>query len=181
MADFKIFFMNKKETALVAAVAVILLLVSGGAWWYQRWVSVKMSKMMLGLSEPIFPFHDRTEAELAKLYPQVKYADVPTRTTPEETYAQFRLGLKENNLEMVLAQLDKESGRYNENVTAVRKAYEEGKFAEIYKFYPSEITKTLLTESIAQYEYVIKRNNKDFVQGIDFAKDKDGDWKMKSL
>lgn len=173
--------MTKRERMGVTAAAVMLLLVAGGSWWGRNWLDLKMRKVGIGLAEPRFPYRDRTQEELNKLFPQTKYADVPTRVTPEETYAKFRQGLKENNLEMVLEQLSKDTPQYRDNLAAIKKYYNEGKFVDAYEFYPEQINNVSMYDSIAQYIYDINKDGKLYIQGISFDKDKNGDWKMKNL
>ncbi len=173
--------MVKKEKLLFLIIAIILLVIIAGSFYFIKWIDGKAYKISIGLCEPMFPYRDRTEAELARLFPQVKYADVVTRVTPEETYAQFREGLRTNNLGMVLDQLDKNAGQYKENVEAVKKAYNESRFLSIYKSYPEKLEKDWEGDTIASYYFLKNIDSEAISQSIDFAKDKNGDWKMKSL
>jgi len=145
------------------------------------WTTKKMDKVALGLARPDFPYADYTEEELSKMYPQIKYADVPTRISPEETYAKFRQALKENNLEMAIEQLNKESERYKENTEALTQAYEEGRFGQIYNSYPEKIEKSNMYESIAQFYFLQKEGEYNLRQYINFIKNANGDWKLDSL
>jgi len=132
--------MNKKLLYLVIVVAVIAV----GFFGY-KFVNEKMIKVGLGLARQTFPFKDYTGEELEKLFPQIKNADVSTRVTPEETYAKFREALKNNNLEMAIAQLSPEAESYQRNVDILNKAYEEGKFGEAYNGYPEKIEKACMS------------------------------------
>ncbi|MDD2758208.1 MAG: hypothetical protein PHD72_02430 [Patescibacteria group bacterium] len=167
-----------KKIFVVVLVVVAVLIAGFLCWRYMgaEWWQVKQHKIALGLANPNFPWFDRSEAELAKLYPQVKNADVPTRVTPEETYAKFRQGLKENNLDLVLAQLSVDSSRYDSNVTAVRKAFAEGKFAEIFGKYPEKITESWTGDTISQYNFV--EFDSDYLHMIEFKKNADGVWEI---
>jgi hypothetical protein len=115
------------------------------------------------------------------MYPQIKYADVPTRITPEETYAKFRQALKENNLEMAIEQLSKESERYRENVEILTKAYQEGRFNKAFESYPEKIEKSTMYESMASYYYFRKEGKINLKVHVSFIKDANGDWKLDSL
>ncbi len=168
-----------KKIIAVGIVAVILVAVLGVC--VNLWTARKMDKVALGLAKSSFPYRDYTQEELNKMYPQIKYADVPTRVTPEETYAKFRQALKENNLEMAIEQFDNESDKYRENKEILTNFYNENKFQELYQFYPEKIIQANMYESIAQYEYNALENGKIFVNSIDFAKDVNGDWKLDSL
>ena len=162
---------------LIAAVALVL-----GNYYLQRWTDAKMFKVSLGMAENTFPWRDYTEAELAKMYPQIKYAEVPTRVTPEQTYAKFRQALKENNLELAVEQLSRSSGkRFNENKDYLTKMFNENKFSQIYKKYPEKIEKSTVGEAIAQYYFLKNEEGHNLRQYIEFFKDANGDWKMDSL
>ncbi|MFH1956475.1 MAG: hypothetical protein ABIJ28_02410 [Patescibacteria group bacterium] len=168
----------KKYFAIIIFIAVLASAILG-----YRWYEIKMKKIEIGLAEPNFPYRDYTQEELNKMYPQIKYADVATRIIPEETYAKFRQALKENNLEMAIEQLSKESVRYEENVDALTNFSQENKFQELYQHYPEKIEKSSMYESIAQYEYeYYSTQYKQYLIGsINFAKDANGDWKLDSL
>jgi len=171
--------MSKKMKVYLVAVTIIVLLAAGGSFYfYQFWLPAKQMKIQLGLASDKFPWRDYSQAELDKMYPQIKYADIPTRVTPEETYAKFREALKTNNLEMALAQLSVESRNYNKNKVSIETAYKNGKFTEIYKKYPEKIDKEYAAESMAQFYFLEKDESR---YPIDFLKDASGDWKMDSL
>jgi murein L,D-transpeptidase YcbB/YkuD len=135
----------------------------------------------LGLARPDFPYADYTESELAEMYPQIKYADVATRTTPEETYTKFRQALEENNLEMAIEQLSKESSRYKENKEALAQVYQDEKFIEVLIEYPENIWRGTFGESFGQLCYNQKHEDGEFVGCSSFIKDASGDWKLDSL
>jgi hypothetical protein len=164
-----------KKIIIVCAIIIIaaILIWQGILWW-----QTKQLKIQQGLASDKFPYRDYTQEELNKMYPQVKNADVPTRTTPEQTYAKFREALKTNNLEMAIEQLDKDSKRYEENKKDLGNAYKENKFIEIYNSYPEKIEKQYMAESIASYYFLEKRNGKNFRVHISFTKNSSGDWKI---
>jgi hypothetical protein len=168
-----------KKIIIIGAIAVILVAVLGV--YLNAWTIRKMDKISLGLAEPNFPYRDYTEAELAKMYPQIKNADVATRTTPEETYAKFRQALKDNNLEMAIEQLSKDSGRYKENKEALTKAHEEGKFMSISESYPQKIEKENMYEARAQFYFLESDGEEVSRYPLDFIKNSDGDWKIDIL
>ena len=169
--------MSKKMKVYLVAVTIIVLLAAGGSFYfYQFWLPAKQMKIQLGLASDKFPWRDYSQAELDKMYPQIKYADIPTRVTPEETYAKFREALKTNNLEMALAQLDKLTPKYKNNKKTIEQAYRNNKFKEAYTNYPEKIEKEHMYEAIASYSYDKKINNETFSSGIGFAKNQEGDW-----
>lgn len=160
---------------------IIVLAVAAGVFFGYKWYETKMEKVDLGLAERNFPYRDYTESELAKMYPQIKYVDVETRITPEQTYAKFRQALKENNLEMAIGQLSKESERYEENVNDLTQAYTENKFNEIYQSYPEIILKENISEALSQFYFNYKENNQQRTHFLNFIKNSQGDWKLDSL
>jgi len=169
-----------KKIIIIGVIAIIVMAVLGVL--LNVWTTRKMDKVSLGLARPDFPYTDYTESELAEMYPQIKYADVATRTTPEETYAKFRQALEENNLEMAIAQLSKESGkRYNENKEALTQAQKDGRFGQIYTSYPEKIEKSNMYEARAQFYFNYKEEDTDRTHFINFSKDTNGDWKLDSL
>lgn len=173
--------MNKKVIWAVMVLAV-LAVVSGGFYCYKVWWPQRQAMISLGLAESTFPWRAYTQEELNKLYPQIKYADVPTRVTPEQTYAKFREALRTNNLEMALEQLSMESEtRYKDRESILKNAYQGGKFNAMYKNYPEKIEKESMYESIASYYYITVENGERFQNPIAFIKDANGDWKMDSL
>ena len=174
--------MNARLKKIITVGIICLVLVTGLGIYANKWTGEKMQKVVLGLAGPNFPYREYTEEELAKMYPQIKYADVPTRVAPEESYAKFRQALKENNLEMALEQFSKSSTkRHKEYVDTLTNFHKENKFQELYQYYPEKITKVYMAESIGQYEYDRIEDKKVFLNSIDFTKDANGDWKLDSL
>jgi len=167
--------MSYKKLFLILIIVILTVVL---VWSGIKWRQTKQLKIQQGLANDKFPYKDYTQNELNKMYPQIKNADVPTRTTPEQTYANFREALRMNNLDMAIEQLSKESEKYEENKKTLEQAHGEGKFAEASREYPEEIRKAYMYEAIAQYEYDVLENGKIFVNSISFTKDFNGDWKM---
>jgi len=161
---------------LVAIIVIVILIAAGSFYFYKSWLPTKQLKIQLGLASDKFPWRDYTQAELDKMYPQIKYADIPTRVTPEQTYAKFREALKTNNLELALEQLDKLTPKYKDNKKTLEQAYKDGKFTEAYGSYPEKIEKESMYEAIASFYYLVDREGKKFVTHVGFAKDQNGDW-----
>jgi hypothetical protein len=169
--------MNKK---LIIAIIVLLiaavLIWAGLSWWKTKQLQIK-----LGIASDKFPYRLYTQEELNKMYPQIENADVPTRTTPEQTYANFREALKTNNLEMAVEQLSKESEKYEENKKTLEGAHGDGKFTEVYNEYPEKIEKEYMAEAMAQFYFVENKNGEKTSYPINFIKDSNGDWKIDIL
>jgi len=174
--------MSKKMKVYLVAVTIIVLLAAGGSFYfYQFWLPAKQMKIQLGLASDKFPWRDYSQAELDKMYPQIKYADIPTRVTPEETYAKFREALKTNNLELALAQLSVEGNNYNKNVEKLKKAYSDRKFISSLNLYPDKVWRSNFGESGGNLCYEQAIEDSQSVGCTCFLKDASGDWKMDSL
>ena len=171
--------MTKTKKIIIGIVVVVLI--AGLAPFVYKWVGQKIEKVKIGLAEPNFPYRDYSQEELNKMYPQIKYADVPTRVTPEETYAKFRQALKENNLEMAVEQLSRDSKKYEENKNDLAQAHKESRFEDIYRDYPERIWRGTFGESIGQLCYNQQYESSEFVGCSGFIKDINGDWKLDSL
>jgi len=170
--------MNKKLIfSIVILVGVVVLAWVGFSWW-----QTKQAQIKLGVASDKFPYRSYTQEELNKMYPQIKNADVLTRTTPEETYAKFREALKTNNLEMAIEQLSKESEKYEENKKTLEQAHKDGKFAGAYdSLYPEKVERSTFGDSSGSLCYDQKQEDGTFVACTSFIKDSSGDWKLDSL
>lgn len=175
--------MNKKIRMVVIIPLVILVAVFIAADFYvwRVWWPVKQLKIVQGLASFEFPWRDYSQAELNEMYPQIRNADVPTRVTPEETYAKFREALRTNDLELAVEQLAIESKSYEENKTTIEEAHKNGKFSEIYKKYPEKIQESLVGKSLSEYYFLEKKEDGNYRYSINFIKNANGDWKMDSL
>lgn len=161
---------------ILRAGIIAIVLALAGTIIFNVWLENKMKKVALGLADYTFPFHEYTEQELNQKYPQIRYADVPTRITPEQTYAKFRQALKENNLQTALDQLSKESENYNDNKEILTKAYNDGDFAEAFNEYPEKIEKSTMYETIASFYFLKNEGGHNLRQYIGFLKNQNGNW-----
>lgn len=166
---------------LVAIIVIVILIAAGSFYFYKSWLPTKQLKIQLGLASDKFPWRDYSQAELDKMYPQIKYADIPTRVTPEQTYAKFREALKTNNLELALEQFYDGDRTGVEAISSIRQFYKENKFEELYSYYPEKIEKENMYESIASYYYITVEGGEKFQNPLAFTKNANGDWKMDSL
>lgn len=172
--------MNKKIIWGVV-ILVVLAAVLGGFYCYKVWWPQRQMMISLGLAEANFPWRAYTQEELNRLYPQTRYADVPTRVTPEQTYAKFREALRTNNLEMALEQLSKESAKYTENSEKLKKAHNENRFMSSLNLYPEKSWRSTFGESLGSLCYDQLYDEEKIVGCSVFIKDASGDWKMDSL
>ena len=175
--------MSKKNIWLSAI--LIILVVLGGSYFYKIWWPQRQAMIKLGLAESKFPWRAYSQNELSALYPQIKYANVPTRVTPEQTYANFREALRTNNLDLALGQIGISSGTNTskEATNNIQQFFKDNKFVELYSRYPESIKKVSMYESIAQYEYTYysSQYKQELIGSMSFIKDANGDWKMDSL
>lgn len=171
-----------KTKKYIWSIIILAVLFSAGFYYFQyHWWPVKEQKIQMGFASDKFPWRDYTQEELDKLFPQIKYADIPTRVTPEQTYANFREALRTNNLDLAVEQLSVESKNYQENKANLEGVYKEGKFTSLYKEYLEKIEKGYMYEALAQYYFVENKSGKITNYPIVFSKDVSGDWKMDSL
>ncbi len=172
-----------KKTIWAVIIIVVLAAFFGGFYFYKVWWPKKQAAIEAGLAESNFPWRAYTQEELNNLYPQIKYANVPTRVTPEETYAKFREALRTNNLEMALEQIASNTKVGIEASNNIRQFYSQNKFKDLFVHYSENIEKVNMYESIAQYEYSYYSNQykQELIGSINFIKDANGDWKMNSL
>ncbi len=173
--------MTSRLKKIITMGIICLVLAAGLGICANKWAGEKMQKVVLGLAEPNFPYRDYTEDELAKMYPQIRYADVPTRVTPEQTYANFREALRTNNLDLALEQLGRESGEYKQNKDDLIQAHQENRFNDIYQSYPEAILQESISETLSQFYFNYKEGNLEKTHFINFIKDANGDWKLDSL
>ena len=171
----------KKKILWVIIILVVSAAALGSWYFYRTWWPQRQAMISLGLAESKFPWRAYTQEELNKLFPQIRYADVSTRVTPEQTYANFREALRTNNLELALEQLSREENNYQSNKTSIEKASREGNFPNLSGLYLEKLNKSYMYESIAQYYFIDKEGGKTTNYPINFSKDANGDWKMDSL
>ncbi len=166
---------------IIPLVILVAVFTAGYFYVWQVWWPAKQIKIVQGLATFEFPYRDYSQAELNKMYPQIRNADVPTRVTPEETYAKFREALRTNNLELAVEQLAVGSKKNKVTADSLRQFYNENKFKELYLYYPEKIQEESMRESIASFYYLEKKDGRNLRQSIEFTKDSNGDWKMDSL
>ena len=181
----------KKRKIITAVIFIIIFLAIVYLGWteYNQWWQVRKEYVRMGLAENKFPYRMYTERELVEKgiwtseSPALKA--VPTRTTPEETYAKFRQALIDGDLDKAAECFVKE--KQEEYKEALIKAKEEGRIPEILdqltEIYPrgETITKGYMGEAITTYEIFIIENGKKVSNAIPFEKNWDGDWLIKDL
>lgn len=166
---------------VVGLLIVVAVYIGGYLYFWRVWWPAKQIKIVQGLATVEFPWRDYSQAELNKMYPQIKNAAVPTRVTPEETYVKFREALRTNNLELAVEQLSKESKKYQDNTNNLQQAHKEGRFVSSLKLYPEKYWRSNFGQAMGNLCYEQERDNGKIVGCTDFIKDANGDWKMDSL
>jgi len=180
---------KKKIITVVVFFIIILAIVylgwtEGSKWWQEKQKWVKM-----GFAHDKFPFRMLTEEELVRkgLWSGESkwYNSIPTRTTPEETYAIFKQALIDGDFDKAAGCFTEE--KRQEYREAMNQAKTESRISEIIKqlteIYPrgERITKEYIGDSMTTYEFFIIEDGKKTSHPIGFAKDFNGDWKMENL
>jgi len=180
---------KKKIITAVIFFIIIIALFYLGASEFNKWWQEKQKWIKMGFASDKFPFRMLTEEELVRkgLWSGESewYNSIPTRTTPEQTYAIFKQALIDGDFDKAVECFTEEKrAGYKE---AMIKAKEEGRIPEILKqlteIYPDgdKIVKGQNRISSVTYEFFIIENGKKTSHPIDFSKDFNGDWKMENL
>ena len=180
---------NKKIITVVIFFIIIIALVYLVGTEANRWWQVRKEYVRMGLASDKFPFRMYTEKELVErgLWPVESeyYNSIPTRTTPEETYAIFRQALIDGDLDKAAECFVEE--KREEYRGDLERAKQEGRIPEIIKvlteIYPrgEKILKGQNKTSLATYEFFVIENGQKISHPIGFAKDLNGDWKLENL
>lgn len=143
-----------------------------------NWYLIKQREARLGLARPVFPYTKYSQDELDKMYPQYPNENVPTRVTPEETYAKLIAALKVGNL--AEASLQFTAGQQAEWLESLKKIQEKGLLDEMVGDL-GNIEKRNADNIRASYEVIASESGRNIGRPIVFIKDSNGDWKIKSL
>ena len=175
---------------MVLFVIILSAVVYFGYTEYNKWWQARQELVKLGFAENKFPYRMLTEKELVEkgLWSGESPAlnAVPTRITPEETYAIFRQALIDGDIDKAAECFVKE--KQDERRQDLIKARKEGRIKEIIEklndISPErkEITRGSTGESSATYELLLYREGaKPLSHPIFFLKDWNGDWKMENI
>jgi hypothetical protein len=180
---------KKKIITAVIFFIIILAIVYLGATEGARWWQEKQKWVKMGFAHDKFPFKMLTEEELVRkgLWSGESewYNSIPTRTTPEETYAIFKQALIDGDFDKAAECFTEE--KRQEYREAMNQAKNEGRIPEIIKqlteIYPEEkpIVKGLNDDNMTTYYMVIVENGQRTNNPIPFMKDLNGDWKMEAF
>ncbi|MEK9183195.1 MAG: hypothetical protein AAB849_01680 [Patescibacteria group bacterium] len=162
--------------ALIYLLLVIgLFLILVGVNWYL----IKQREVRLGLARPAFPYAKYSQEELDKMYPQYPNENVATRVTPEQTYAKLIAALKVGDLDEASKQFV--AGQQSEWLESLKKIKEKGLLGAMIVDLDKELGKNMMSGAMAQFMISIDKDGEKWARPVDFVKDSNGDWKIKSL
>ena len=180
---------NKKIITVVIFLIIIVAIIYVAGIEINRWWQVRREYIRMGFASDKFPFRMYTEKELVEMGKWVGeseyYTSIPTRTTPEETYAIFRQALIDEDLDSAVECFVKE--KQDEYKEALEQAKNEGRIPQILsqltELYPRsiKIVKGRNGVNLVTYEVFIIENGKKISNPIPFVKDINGDWKLEDL
>jgi hypothetical protein len=187
---------KKRRSRKLVSLALFLIIFGSiifvGYQTYNRWYQERQQYVKMGFASDKFPFKMLTERELVEkgLWSGESPAlnAVPTRTTPEETYAKFRQALIDGDINKAVECFAKE--KQTEYRDALLKAKDEGRFSEIIdkmtEIYPrgEDMTRGGTGDASTTYEVQFKENEGDLKPTsypISFEKNWDGDWLMEDF
>jgi len=177
----------RKRKIITAVIFFIIFLAIVYFGWaeYNQWWKARKEYVRMGLAEDKFPYRMYTERELIEMgrWPvESKYYDsIPTRTTPEETYAKFRQAL-----------IDEDSDKaaecfIDEKRDTVRKGLvdifgDKQLKDQMLEDLPIKIDSIdIIGRSSVYYDYSIIREGKKIAQTMSFVKSLNGDWLIEDL
>ncbi|MFH1565151.1 MAG: hypothetical protein ABIC82_04890 [bacterium] len=106
-------------------------------------------------------------------------ADIPTRTTPEQTYAALKDALKNEDVEVAVNCFAEEKREEWKKIFLQLK--KEGSMEKLTKELSDDFTKNHMLDSTASYSIPQNIDGEVFVHTITFIKDSNGDWKIDIL
>lgn len=175
---------RKKITTIV--IFLIILIAVGyligteiNQWWQVRKEYIKM-----GYASDKFPYRMYTEEELARkgIWPveSPSLNAIPTRTTPEETYAKFRQALIGGDLDTAVECFAEEKRDQIRNGLSEVLDDKELK-SQMLQDLPEKIENVEIDDSTTYYDYSVIRNGEKWAQTMTFVKDWSGDWLIEDL
>ncbi|MFH0854111.1 MAG: hypothetical protein V1891_01315, partial [bacterium] len=116
--------------------------------------------------------------DLEKLNAQYDKTNIPTRDTPEQTYAKLKEALKNEDVDAAVeCFVEEKRGEWRENLNTIK---EKGFMKEMEQDL-TELKLELEGDAIMQFSYYTERDGKKYGHFINFIKDSNGDWKIDSL
>lgn len=178
---------SKKRKIITAVVFIIIFLALVYFSWtqYNAWWQVRKEYVKMGFAEDKFPYRMYTERELVEkgLWSGESPAlnAVPTRTTPEETYAVFRQAIIDDDLDKAIeCFVENKRDTVHKGLGDVLK--DQQLKTEMLNDLPEKLENLKLpNRSSVSYDYSIIREGKRWAQTMTFSKDWNGDWKIEDL
>lgn len=158
-----------KKGIIIAIIALLVIII---IIFYIYTVNVPQGAQDMGVGA-------YTQEELDRMFPQIQNADVPTRTTPEQTYANLKKALKNEDVEAA-AECFAEEVR-EEYRKAFLDAQKKGIIKGIEEDLANELKQDYIYEARAHYTFIKNIDGRNINYPITFTKDSNGDWKIKSL
>lgn len=162
-------------SSLAVFLLVLILIFSAYAWFLN-----KQKRVKAGTARATFPYSDYSVEELNKLYPQYLNVDVPTTRTPEQTHRMFVERLKADDLNGAV-ECCFAPENWVEMKAGLARVKEKGELGQMVVDLDVEIRKNFVGDTLASYDYFVKKDDKDVAGSISFSKNSDGIWLIKSL
>lgn len=165
--------------SVVGAVLVAILIFGAYGWFLGR-----QKRVVDGFARPYFPFSDYSVEELGKMFPQYANENVATVRTPEETHKMFVDRLKAGDLGGAVECCFR-TGDWVEMKTGLNKVKAQGQLDLMIKDLDTEIRNDMKVDldkdAIGTYFYSSTVNGEKWGSSIDFVKNNQGIWLIKSL
>jgi len=186
VGDFNIKQQKRKK---IATIVIFLIIFGIFAFWgglqLNKWWQARKEYVRMGFAESKFPYRMFTERELVEkgLWSGESPAlnAVPTRTTPEETYAKFRQALTDGDLDKAIeCFLKDEREKIKDGLIEVLNNAELK--SQMLNDLPKQIESIeTFNKSTTYYDYSIMREGVKWAETMSFIKNWDGDWLIEDL
>jgi len=190
---------RKKLVSVILFIIIFGIIVVWVGLEYNQWWKARKEYVRMGLAEDKFPYRMYTERELvekgiwASESPALKA--VPTRITPEETYAKFRQALIDENFDKAAECFVKENREeWRKSLYEIK---EKGFLRDMLNDLPEKLEDTYIyTDDVTgkdtknrdldhtamdSHYYVLKNDPNREAHTISFEKNWDGDWLIEDL
>lgn len=181
-------FIKKHRYTIILILAILVILVYVGVKWYEG----RMRLVDIGMADPMFPFREYSILELARqgkvtdYVPELEEAikNLPTRTTPQETFDIYIQALKDGDIERAVGYMREGAQGYErEDLYSIRNRRELEKtikgLEEInskLSWDDEEIERNSTGKWKVYYRYSCSLGERSC--GVGFSKDFYGDWKL---
>lgn len=159
---------------LIITIAVIACISA-----FYGWFLIQSDRIATGTAKPYFPYSDYSIDELNKMYPQTMNENVVTTQTPEQTHTKFISALKAQDFDEAVKCCFFE-GDWSKAKMTLEKVQSSGGLSTMIKDI-EKIDKELLLDTVASYSYATTENGEKIGHTINFVKDENGVWRIKSL